>query len=283
MQLVILSGKGGTGKTTIASSLAYLSKANIKIDCDVDASNLHLILKGKDIEENSFVGAKVAKINPPKCIECSKCEEVCRFGAIKDFKVDDLLCEGCGACLIICDNKAVDLKDEVTGKTKVTKDDIGILSRAEMEIGAEGSGRLVTEVREKAMKYKGEDDLIILDGPPGIGCSVMASITGCDMALIVTEPTQSGLEDFKRIFAVCKFFGLKSLACVNKFDINEKLSSEIEDFCINEGINLVGKIPFDKTVKTAINDMRSVVFYDCPASNEIKRIWSKIMKIKEEI
>lgn len=283
MQLVILSGKGGTGKTTIAASLAQLSKSKIKIDCDVDASNLHLLIRGNDIEESSFSGAKIAIINQEKCINCLKCQDVCRFNAIKNFKIDDLICEGCGACRLVCDSGAIDLKDEITGVTKISKDDIGILSRVEMEIGAEGSGRLVTEIREKAKKYIREEDLVILDGSPGIGCAVMASITGCDMALIVTEPTQSGLEDFVRILSVCKYFGLRSAVCINKFDINEKITRDIEELCINDGIDLVGKIPFDRTVKTAINYMKPVVLFDSPASKEIKRVWSRIIKIKEAI
>lgn len=279
MQLVIVSGKGGTGKTTIASSLAYLSKAKIKIDCDVDASNLHLILKGKDIEENSFSGAKVANIDPDICVKCSKCQDACRFGAIKEYKVNELLCEGCGACLVACNFGAVNLTDEITGKTKITEDDIGFLSRAEMEIGAEGSGKLVTEVRQRALKYKNNDDLVILDGSPGIGCAVMASITGCDMALIVTEPTQSGLEDFLRILSVCKYFALKPLVCINKYDINKNITEEIESFCSDEKIQLVGKIPFDETIKKAVNSMQPIVSFDSPAADEIKRMWSKIKKI----
>ncbi len=281
MQLVIVSGKGGTGKTTIASSLAHLSKARIKIDCDVDASNLHLILKGRDIEERSFSGAKLAKIDLEICARCSKCKDVCRFGAINKYEIDELLCEGCGACLIACNFGAVSLNDEITGKTKITKGEIGVLSRAEMEIGAEGSGRLVTEVRQRATKYKNDDDLVILDGSPGIGCAVMASITGCDMALIVTEPTQSGFEDFTRILSVCRYFALTPLVCINKFDINESIAKDIEVFCKNERIELVGKIPFDETINKAINNMKPIVFYDSPAANEIKKVWSRIYKLRK--
>ncbi|SKC63161.1 ATP-binding protein [Maledivibacter halophilus] len=283
MQLVIISGKGGTGKTTIASSLASLGKTRLKIDCDVDASNLHLILGGKDIEEDDFIGAKIAKIDPRKCVKCSNCVEVCRFGAIKDFVVDELACEGCGACRIACLYDAIHLEDEVIGKTIITDDSSGILSRAEMEIGAEGSGKLVTEVREKAMKYKENDELIILDGSPGIGCAVMASVTGCDLALIVVEPTQSGLEDFKRVLSLCKSFDLKSLVCINKFDINNEITEKIESFCNWENIQVVGKIPFDDNVKVALNELKPLVNYDGPASDEIKKMWEKIIKIKEGV
>lgn len=282
MQLVIISGKGGTGKTTIASSLASLSKSKIKIDCDVDASNLHLILNGKDIEEDNFIGAKIARIDPNKCVKCSKCIETCRFGAIKGFVVDALVCEGCGSCRIVCLYDAIRLEDEITGKTIITDNNAGILSRAEMKIGAEGSGKLVTEVRQKAMKYKDDDELIILDGSPGIGCAVMASVTGCNIALIVVEPTQSGLEDFKRVLSLCKSFELKSLVCINKFNINEDMSENIESFCKWENIEVVGRIPFDDNVKIALNELKPLVNYDGPASDEIKKMWEKIKKIKEE-
>lgn len=280
MQLVIISGKGGTGKTTIASSLAYLSKARIKVDCDVDASNLHLILKGNDVEKNSFKGAKIAEIDPDKCTKCSKCMEVCRFKAIKNYKVDELVCEGCGTCRIVCDYDAINLNDEITGKTIITEDDFGILSRVEMEIGAEGSGKLVTEVRQRAIKYKKDDELIILDGSPGIGCAVIASITGCDMALIVTEPTQSGLEDFMRVLSVTRFFGVKPFVCINKFDINEEITKELEEFCSEENIDLIGRIPFDECVKQSVNEMQPLVIYDSPAANEIKKIWGNIKKLR---
>lgn len=279
MQLVVISGKGGTGKTTIASSLISLSNAAIKVDCDVDASNLHLVLNGNDIEENTFIGAKLAKIDLDRCKKCYKCVDVCRFNAIEDFVVDELICEGCGACKIVCQFDAIHLNDEVTGKTIITEDNIGILSRADMEIGAEGSGKLVTEVRKNAMEYQKSDELIILDGSPGIGCAVMASITGCDIALIVTEPTQSGLEDFMRVLAVCRFFGVKPMVCINKFDINEEITKEIEGFCNEDGICLVGKIPFDEYVKKSVNDMKPLVIYDSPAAKEIKNMWSKIKKI----
>lgn len=152
-----------------------------------------------------------------------------------------------------------------------------------MEVGAEGSGKLVTEIRKNAMKYRKDDELVILDGSPGIGCAVMASITGCDLALIVTEPTQSGLEDFIRVLSVCKIFEVKPMVCINKFDINEEISKEIENFCNKEDIPLVGKIPFDEYVKKSVNEMKPLITYDSPAAKEIKNMWSKIIKIKEEV
>jgi MinD superfamily P-loop ATPase len=283
VQLVVISGKGGTGKTTVAGAFSYLSSNSLKVDCDVDASNLHILLGGEDVEKNDFIGAKVAHIDSEKCVECGKCIKACRFDAIDDFKVDPLKCEGCGACVVVCRHDAVELEDEVTGETIITKTDKGILSRAEMIPGAEGSGKLVTEVRKNVQKYKKGEELIILDGSPGVGCSVMASVTGCDMALIVVEPTQSGVEDFLRVFSVAKMFNLKSFVCINKYDINEDISKEIEHVCKVENIDVIGKIPFDETVKRSINELKPIVAYEnSKAAEEIKNMW-KILneKLKE--
>lgn len=283
MQLVIISGKGGTGKTTVAASFSYLSEKSIKVDCDVDASNLNIIVQGKDIEENSFIGAKVTHIDPEECVKCGECQKVCRYDAISSFVVDELRCEGCAACTVVCKYDAINLRDEVTGKTVVTDTNNGILSRAEMEIGAEGSGKLVTEVRKNALRYKKNNELVILDGSPGVGCSVMASITGCDVALIVVEPTQSGLEDFQRVLSVTNFFDVRPFVCINKYDINEEITNEIELFCQNEGINIVGRMPFDDSVKKAINELKPIVSYnDSIAGQEIKFMWKKLNEILQE-
>ncbi|MCT4619294.1 MAG: ATP-binding protein [Marinisporobacter sp.] len=284
MQLVIISGKGGTGKTTVAASFAYLSEKSIKVDCDVDASNLHIILGGEDLDKKPYVGAKLAHIDPEKCIQCGACEKACRFDAIKNFTIEPLKCEGCGACKVVCPNGAIILEDEITGDTLITKTDRGLLSRAEMVIGAEGSGKLVTQVRKNAMKHKKEDEWVIMDGTPGIGCAVMASITGCDVALIVVEPTQSGINDFKRVYELTKHFGVKAFVCINKYDINKNISTEIEKLCEREGIEVLGKIPFDPCVKSAVNALKPIVSYEeSKAGQEIINIWNVFKnKYKEE-
>ncbi|QEK13012.1 AAA family ATPase [Crassaminicella thermophila] len=283
MQLVVISGKGGTGKTTVAASLAYLSEKSIKVDCDVDASNLHILLQGKDIEEENFFGAKVANIDSNKCIKCGACEKVCRYDAIKNYQVDPLKCEGCAACTVVCEQNAILLKDEVTGKTIITQTNKGLLSRADMVIGAEGSGKLVTKVRKNAMAHRKNNEWIILDGTPGIGCAVMASVTGCDAALIVVEPTQSGLEDFLRVLSLINFFGVKPFVCINKYDINEDMTIEIEKYCKEEGIDVLGKIPFDPCVKEAVNALKPIVSYkESKASKEIIKIWNKLKEIYKE-
>lgn len=285
MQLVVISGKGGTGKTTVTASFAYLNKESIKVDCDVDASNLNIVLQGEDIASSQFIGAKVAKIDQDKCIGCGKCKRVCRFNAIKDCSVIELKCEGCGACKVVCPVDAISLNDEVTGETIITKTDAGLLSRAEMIVGAEGSGKLVTEVRKNAMKHEKDNQLVILDGTPGVGCAVMASITGCDVALIVIEPTQSGLNDFKRVLSLIDHFGVTPLACINKYDINEDMTLKIEKYCKDESVEVLGKIPFDPTVQESVNELKPIVCYEKSIAGEaIKTIWEKIYKkYKEEI
>lgn len=275
MQLVILSGKGGTGKTTIAGSFAYLNKESVNVDCDVDASNLHIILGGRDIEEKNFYALKTAHIDLDKCMKCGVCEKVCRFDAIHEFVVEELKCEGCAACTVVCPHDAISLEDTITGKTIITETEHGILSRAEMVVGAEGSGKLVTQVRKNAIDYAKKNQWVILDGTPGIGCAVMASITGCDVSLIVVEPTQSGMEDFMRVLSLVKFFGVEPLVCINKYDINEEITHEIERFCEQESIEMMGKIPFDPMVKEAVNSLKPIVSYrESISGKEIINMWN---------
>lgn len=277
MQLVIISGKGGTGKTTVAASFAYLSENSIKCDCDVDASNLHIVLGGEDIKSEPYIGAKVAHVDKDKCTLCRACEDMCRFDAIKDGVVTELKCEGCAACTVVCPNDAITMKDEVTGDTIITKTSTGILSRAQMIVGAEGSGKLVTDVRKNALDYGTKDDFYLLDGTPGVGCAVMASVTGCEMALIIVEPSQSGLNDFKRVLSVVEYFEIKPLVCINKYDINEEVTAEIVEYCKDKDIDLIGKIPFDSIVEKSINELKPIVVYDDSiAGKEIKRIWKTV-------
>ncbi|NFN93672.1 (4Fe-4S)-binding protein [Clostridium botulinum] len=280
MELVVLSGKGGTGKTTIATSLAELVGDVIRIDCDVDAPNFYMFYEGKDIEKTKFLGSKKAIIDEDLCIKCGKCESVCKFDAIKDFNINTFLCEGCGACTLVCPQKAINLEDEKTADTFISELDRGIISRAEMEIGSDGSGKLISYLRKNGKKFNKDEKLIIVDGSPGIGCSVISSITGSDATLIVTEPTKSGLEDLMRVVALCEHFGIFTMVCINKFDINEDMSKNIEKFIIEKNISLVGKIPYDNAVMKSINELKPIINYpDSIAGKSIKEMWSNIKGI----
>lgn len=277
MELVVLSGKGGTGKTTIASALSELAKNSIKIDCDVDAPNLYLFYKGKDIEKNDFFGGKKAVIDRNLCIKCGKCESVCRFHAIDAFTVNTFICEGCGACTLVCPQKAIGLMDEKTADMFITELDKGIISRAEMKAGSDGSGKLITYLRRNGRKFKTNEKLTIVDGSPGIGCPVISSITGCDAVLVVTEPTKSGLEDMMRVVALCEHFGIFTMVCINKYDINEEVSKEIEEFVNERGLVLAGKIPYDEMVMKSINELKPVVYYEnSRACESIKKMWNNV-------
>lgn len=280
MELVVLSGKGGTGKTTIATSLSELAKNVLRIDCDVDASNFYLYYDGTDIEEQEFYGGKKAVINKQECIRCGKCEEVCKFDAIHNCEVDTFVCEGCGACALICPEKAIKLTDEKAAKAFITELDRGIMSRADMEIGSDGSGKLVTLLKKNGKRFANKEKLTIIDGSPGIGCSVIASITGCDAVLIVTEPTVSGLEDLMRVVALCERFGLYIMVCINKYDINEELTNAIHSFIEERQLKLVGKIPYDDVVMNSINELKPVIYYENSIAGEaIKDMWLNIKNI----
>lgn len=277
MELVVLSGKGGTGKTTIATALSELAKDVVRIDCDVDAPNLYLFYKGKDIEKGEFKGGKKAIIDESLCVKCGKCQDICRFHAIESFQIDLFTCEGCGACVLACPQNAIELKDEKTANTFVTELDKGIISRAKMEIGSDGSGKLITYLRKNGRRFNNDEKLIIIDGSPGVGCAVISSITGSDAVLVVTEPTKSGLEDLMRVVALCEHFGVFTMVCINKYDINEEVAREIENFVKDKDLKLVGKIPYDDTVMRSINELKPITCYkESIAEKAIEDMWSNI-------
>lgn len=283
MVISVLSGKGGTGKTTIVAALSELAKNVIKVDCDVDAPNLYLFYKGMDVEKKDFYGGKKAKINKSLCIECEICEEVCKFGAIKNWTLDSFSCEGCGACTLVCPHNAIKLVDEKTADTFITKTDKGIISRAIMGIGSDGSGKLVTGLRKNAKSFKENNSIVILDGSPGIGCSVIASITDTDVALIVTEPTRSGLDDLKRILELAEHFETQVMICVNKYNINPDMTSQIENFAREKNLFVVGKIPFDKLVMKSVNTLKPITeFAESPARKAIEEMWVRMNSLMKK-
>ena len=278
MEVVVLSGKGGTGKTTIAAALSELSKCDVKVDCDVDAPNFYLFYKGNNIEKDNFYGSKKAFIDDKTCTKCGKCQTFCKPGAIKDYKVNSLQCEGCGTCILICPQKAISFMDEKSADVLVTSTNGGIISSAEMDIGSEGSGKLITILRKNAHKFTKNESLVIVDGPPGIGCSAISSITGSDAVLIVTEPTKSGLEDFMRAAALCEHFRIITMVCINKYDLNENITEEIERFSNDQGYKIVGKIPYDETVMKSINEMKPIIYYEKSQANKaVRKMWNIIL------
>jgi MinD superfamily P-loop ATPase len=277
-QLLILSGKGGTGKTTVASALIELSRSRAFADCDVDAPNLHLVVsQASKPVTTDYHGFGKAVIDASKCIRCGQCEENCRFGAIKDFSVGEFECEGCGVCVEICPVQAITMRDHVSGELMLYKNDQRVFSTAQLKMGSGASGKLVTAVKKQLTQEASGSELAIIDGSPGIGCPVIASITGVNMVLIVAEPTISGMHDMKRIIDTAKRFGVKCAVCINKFDVNLENTKEIESYCSGFQIPVIGLIPFDETVVKAVNRCQSIAGYpNSPAGKAILSIWENI-------
>jgi MinD superfamily P-loop ATPase len=277
-QIVFISGKGGTGKSTIVASLSQLVNNKMVSDCDVETPNLHIILNHNLIEENRYFGTKEAIIDDKKCLKCGICRETCLFKAIdSNYKIVPFKCEGCGACMIVCSHDAIKLLDIHSGNTYVSNTKEGIFSYALLNIGAEGSGKLVTEVKKIVKKYQSTEDYIIVDGSPGIGCVVVASITGADAVVVVTEPTLSGISDLKRILEVVDHFNIKSFICINKYDINIEKTTEIEKFCLDNNRKIIGKIPFEPKIVTALREFKTPVDYELQnIIEEIRRIWNSL-------
>ncbi|HUV46394.1 MAG TPA: ATP-binding protein [Dehalococcoidia bacterium] len=278
-EVVVLSGKGGTGKTSIAASFAALAESKVLVDCDVDAADLYLLLKPQIKQENEFWSGQVAFIDKEKCTECGLCQEVCRFGAIEDYLVDGISCEGCGLCSQVCTVAAVTMQPCMAGHWFISDTRYGTLVHARLGIAEENSGKLVALVRNNAklIAEKQNLDYIISDGPPGIGCPVIASLSGASLALLVTEPTLSGIHDLERVIVVCCHFGIPTLVCINKYDINEENSRRIENYCYKEGIKVAAKIPFDNVVTQAIVSGIPVVEYSSnKVTQQIKELWQVV-------
>ena len=282
-KILILSGKGGTGKTTVCSALIHNLKPKSYCDCDVDAPNLHILNKlNVKPKFKKFYGAYKANINQNICIKCGKCFKNCHFNAIKhlnnQYLIDEISCEGCGLCEYICPVKAISLKEAITGKISLYQNDETFVS-AVLKPGEGNSGKLVSEVKKTLFEANPNSDLAIIDGSPGIGCPVVASISGVDLIVIVTEPSLSGLNDLKRIIDTANNMQTKYVVIINKYDVNIDKTQLIENYLNENHITLIGKVPYDENAIKAINQNQSISEYDSKASVALNKISSKILNI----
>jgi MinD superfamily P-loop ATPase len=280
-QIAVVSGKGGTGKTSIVASLAAKACGRaVYADCDVDAPDLHLILHPEVHERREFFGIKRAFIDSSKCTQCGSCQDACRFEAIANFQVNAALCEGCGVCRLVCSAEAVEMRESLAGYACLSDTRFGPLVHAKLFPGEEASGKLVAMVREMARNLAASRklDLVLIDGSPGIGCPVIASLTGVDLALVVTEPTITGEHDLVRVLDVAGHFGINTAVCINKYDLNLAASRRIEALCEERVIMVAGRLPFHSSVAEAIMLGRAVVEIGGPVAEAISEMWSVLEK-----
>jgi len=284
-QITIISGKGGTGKTTITAALSYLADKAVLADCDVDAADLHILLDPAVQRTEEFSGGKTAFIQKSLCTQCGACRELCRFDAIHGLAIDPVSCEGCGVCAALCPEKAITMVNKLSGHWFVSDTRNGPMVHARLGIAEDNSGKLVSMVRQEARRLAEEKSLeyVIIDGPPGIGCPVIASITGVDLVLVVTEPTLSGLHDLKRVLETAGHFNIPAAVCINKFDINPENTQIIEEFCAQQSVRVVGRIPYDRSVVEALMQKNTVFEYPCgEVSAEITRMWGALRGMLNE-
>lgn len=284
-KILVLSGKGGTGKTTLSSSLIRLLDAKAYADCDVDAPNLHLVMNEENEPVKSdFMGLPTAYIDPARCISCDLCRQNCRFEAITNsgaYIVNDHACEGCKVCTLVCPADAIEMVQRVTGHLSLYKND-HVFSTAELKMGSGNSGLLVTEVKKNLYTSSKETDLAIIDGSPGIGCPVIASISGVDLVIIVSEPTISGFSDMERIVKTSEGFPAKVAVCVNKYDLHLQNTEKIIEYCNDKNIPFVGTIPFDKDVPSLINQGKTLADKEGTAKDSIIQIMERSIDLLNE-
>jgi len=278
-ELVIISGKGGTGKTSVTASFAVLADRPVVCDCDVDAADLHLVLEPTIRERHEFESGHEAVIRQNDCTGCGICQDLCRFGAISStvdmFSIDPVSCEGCGVCVRFCPEGAIDFPQRRCGQWFVSDTRCGPMVHARLGVAAENSGKLVSTVRREAKHLAEEENhkMVIVDGPPGIGCPVIASVTGASQVLIVTEPTVSGEHDLERVLSLTHHFQIPTAICVNKWDINEEMTRQIEDKARSANASVAGRIRYDSSVTRAQIQKKAVVEIDAPCADDIKQIW----------
>jgi len=303
-QITVISGKGGTGKTVITASFAALAKDKVMADCDVDASDLHLLLHPRINETHQFKGGMKAILYDERCTGCGKCIEVCRFDAIREEEgrgakgqgsrikgqgskvkgqgtviIDPVACEGCQVCALVCPVEAIQMEENVSGEWYISETNYGPMVHAKLGIAQENSGKLISVVRKNAREVAQKNglELVIVDGPPGIGCPVIASVTGVDLVVIVTEPTFSAISDLERVLSLAQHFKIQSTVLINKYDINLENTQKIEEFCRLENIEVAGKLPFDNAFTQAMVEGKTIIEHsDSPLVEEIKNIWERI-------
>ncbi|MBC8209226.1 MAG: 4Fe-4S binding protein [Desulfobulbaceae bacterium] len=287
-EVIIVSGKGGTGKTSLIGSLAELAENKVLVDCDVDAADLHLLLAPTIIAEHDFIAGVKATVLAESCNSCGLCEELCQFGAVtmnQQALINEMSCEGCGVCAHFCPEQAIKLHDHHCGHWFQSQTKYGPLVHAQLMPGEENSGKLVTKIKQEARQLAEAQglDLLLVDGSPGIGCPVIASLSNADMIVAVTEPTLSGWHDLERLLDLADHFRIQSLVCINKWDLHSEMSQEIEDACKKRGTEILGRIPFDRTVvDSQIQGIPVVCHNDSHAASAIRDIWEKLsVRIKE--
>ena len=289
-ELTVISGKGGTGKTSIVASFAALARKVVLADCDVDAADFHLVLKPDIRKRQNFSGGNIARIKSGYCTACGKCEEVCMFDAVfydgpgngsypKTFRIDPIFCEGCGVCAWFCAEKAIEFKPALNGQWFISETRHGPMVHAKLGAAEENSGKLVTIVRNAAKEIADRDNLdtVIVDGSPGIGCPVIASVTGVDLVLAVTEPTVSGLHDLRRVLELAGHFKIPVVVAINKWDLNEEMTRTITETVRSKGIEVLGTIRYDRAVTDAMVHETSVVEYtDAPVAEDVRKLWNNV-------
>ena len=291
-ELVVISGKGGTGKTSITASFAYLEKENCVLgDCDVDAANMHLLLDADFSYQEDFYSGEVAFIDEEFCSNCGECKDVCRFDAIhvidKQHRVDPISCEGCWYCSRICHTEAISMNVKKAGDFYISRVKTGtMMAHAKLGFGAENSGKLVAKVKKEAKELAktNQKEFLLIDGSPGVGCPVISSLSGANLAVLVTEATVSGLHDLKRVYELVKTFNIKAVCIINKCDLNAEVTEEIEAFLIEEEVSLVAKLPYDETFTKALVQAQTIIEYGASSlSAELEMSWENIKKIVRSI
>ena len=290
-ELVVISGKGGTGKTSLTAAFALLAEQPVIADCDVDAADLHLVLAPKVRERHDFVSGHEAVIRQEDCVKCGGCLTYCRFDAVKmdgkrageaTFTIDPVACEGCGVCVRFCPVQAIDFAEALCGEWMISDTEYGPMVHARLHVAAENSGKLVATVRREAKQIAKQENrsLILVDGPPGIGCPVIASVTGASLVLAVTEPTVSGEHDLNRVLELTRHFKIPTAVCVNKWDINEAMTERIESLAEKAGAIPAGRIRYDVSVTKAQVAGKSVLYFpDSPAAQDMHALWEHIQGI----